>query len=537
MDNQRKRFREENLQEQHEAKRSTSSNSVMLENVRRKREELKNRLKTMSEKELTGKSTIPTTNNSIQDRIADLKRRTTERLKGISTLQPENNDNDKKQKGGLNVGIHPALLDTNLGLSSTKGSRGESKKESASTITTEKSKKVPSNQTTRHGLVLEAPPTRVDDGFFDPRAQVVKRTRRSRQLQFTEHGKHIQEAEALRRRARLEELKKKIELQSKKTGLAKGLTVAEKATQQEEPPLVEWWDLSFLSENTAYETAIEGGYENISHTINDLIQIPIPIKREVAEGTTKKAIYLTKKEQKKIRRQTRAEARKEKQDRQLLGLEPPEPPKVKLSNLMKVLGNEAIKDPTKVEAQVRRQIEERRLKHEQQNEERKLTDEERAEKAARKLEEDAARGLYSLVFRIDYLAHRPHRLKIDLNAKQLGLTGICLLHPDLNLVVVEGGLKAVKKFKKLMLDRINWTDTSRNSILAQNHKLVGADGKELDYNQNKCILLWEGQIGNRLFKFWSFRTSHSDAEAVEILKERGNAEHYWNLAQSWVSEE
>ena len=64
-------------------------------------------------------------------------------------------------------------------------------------------------------------------------------------------------------------------------------------------------------------------------------------------------VFLTKKEMKKLRRQNRREAWKEKQDKIRLGLVQPDEPKVKMSNLMRVLGNEAIQDPTKVEAHVR----------------------------------------------------------------------------------------------------------------------------------------------------------------------------------------
>lgn len=47
---------------------------------------------------------------------------------------------------------------------------------------------------------------------------------------------------------------------------------------------------------------------------------------------------------------------------------------------MNVLTNEAIKDPTAVEMKVREEVEERHLKHMQENEERKLTKEERLAK-------------------------------------------------------------------------------------------------------------------------------------------------------------
>ena len=68
------------------------------------------------------------------------------------------------------------------------------------------------------------------------------------------------------------------------------------------------------------------------------------------------AVMLTKKERKKMRRQSRAEALKEQQEKIRLGLMPPPEPKVKISNLMRVLGTEAVQDPTKVEEYVRNQM-------------------------------------------------------------------------------------------------------------------------------------------------------------------------------------
>lgn len=67
-------------------------------------------------------------------------------------------------------------------------------------------------------------------------------------------------------------------------------------------------------------------------------------------------VFLTKKEQKKLRRQNRREAWKEKQEKIRMGLEPPPEPKLKLSNMMRALGQQAVQDPTKVEAHVREQM-------------------------------------------------------------------------------------------------------------------------------------------------------------------------------------
>lgn len=60
-----------------------------------------------------------------------------------------------------------------------------------------------------------------------------------------------------------------------------------------------------------------------------------------------------------MRKQRREEREKEKQDLIRQGLLEAPPPKVKLSNMMRVLGTEAVANPTALEAQVRSQMLER----------------------------------------------------------------------------------------------------------------------------------------------------------------------------------
>lgn len=110
-------------------------------------------------------------------------------------------------------------------------------------------------------------------------------------------------------------------------------------------------------------------------------------------------VFLTKKERKKLRRQNRREAWKEEQEKIRLGIEPPPEPKLRISNLMRVLGTEAVQDPTKIEAHVRQQMAKRLKAHEDANAARKLTDDQRREKKARKLQEDTSLGVNVAVFR------------------------------------------------------------------------------------------------------------------------------------------
>ena len=73
------------------------------------------------------------------------------------------------------------------------------------------------------------------------------------------------------------------------------------------------------------------------------VQHPIAVK---ALGGDKAEVslpmYLTKKERKRIRKSAREEREREKRDKMMMGLLPPPEPKFKLSNFMKVLGDQAI---------------------------------------------------------------------------------------------------------------------------------------------------------------------------------------------------
>lgn len=243
---------------------------------------------------------------------------------------------------------------------------------------------------------------------------------------------------------------------------------------------------------------------------------------------------LTKREQKKIRRQRRAEALKEKQAKVRLGLEPPPPPKIKKSNLMRVLGDEAVKDPTAVEARVNREIQERYETHLKMNEERKLTKEQRHEKLHTNQEKDQAMGIRCLVFRIETLANGRHRYKININAEQLALTGICILNPKFNLVIVEGGSYSISKYRKLMVNRIDWKESLAPKEGAEEgeQEEVG----EVDMEKNMCTLVWEGELKQKGFKKFTTERCPTDALAKERL-ERAKMEFMWTQAKNAVTKE
>lgn len=185
---------------------------------------------------------------------------------------------------------------------------------------------------------------------------------------------------------------------------------------------MEWWDEDYLP-NKTYDDVLTGESSKrirsadspVTIYIQHPIQLPAPQdKLDVGLNPLK----LTKVEMKKMRRQRRRQEHQDKQDRQKMGLLPPPPPKgpsppsalslprradeldaVKLSNMMKVLTTDHVADPTKIEARVRREMQQRRRTHERENEARKLTEDEKREKVERKKEADEAKGIHAAVFR------------------------------------------------------------------------------------------------------------------------------------------
>ncbi|KAK1761155.1 pre-mRNA processing factor 3-domain-containing protein [Echria macrotheca] len=444
-----------------------------------------------------------------------------------------------KAKGGLNTPLHPALADLSAPIKPS-GSVGIPSSRNAGPDGAGGFKKKSFNAPT-------APDgSRVNPYLDTSQGPGTGKARQPRQLVFNQKGKYIQQANALRRQAALEAMKKRIAEQARKAGLDEDRDV-EKAFVVEAPPDLEWWD----------EALVDGkDYSNIPKSLKITtpdsivtlyIQHPVAIEPPQEKlAPEPKPMYLTPKEQQKLRRQRRMMELKEKQAKIRLGLEPAPPPKVKKSNLMRVLGEEAVKDPTAVEARVNREIAARFEKHMQTNEERKLTKEQRHEKLATNQAKDAARGIHVLVFKIGSLANGQHRYKININATQNGLCGVCIMHPRFCLVIVEGGEHSINNYKKLMLRRIDWTealpsrDKEASAISATATPAGGArdwlkaedeNGQLRDMSANKCVLLFEGETKAQAFKKWGSKVCETDHEAREFLATR-KMDNFWTQAKN-----
>lgn len=495
-------------------------------------------------------------------RIAEARARAAELSKqknlGVpSAPTPPPRQDGRTAKGGLGVGLHPSLMGDTSGPSAAKG----------------KTAPGPKFSTTRGNQQPEAPKINPyltaddeaegkedhdQDGNYDPTLAAKKGgERKSKQLVFNQKGKFMAQANALRQQARLEEMKRRIAAETRKVEIEEA---SDKSFLVPAPPDVEWWDEGLLPENQgSYEKCLEEGRNKITtqdSIVTALVQRPVLLQAPQDRFIpAPKPLMLTTKEQKKLRRQRRMADMKEEQAKIRLGLVEPPPPKVKKSNMMRVLGEQAVKDPTAVEARVNKEIAQRAHDHAKANEDRKLTKEQREEKLKNQQASDEAKGIKLAVFRVDNLSSGKHRFQVDKNAKQNELTGIVVLHPSMNLIIVEGGSHSISNYKKLLLNRIKWTEnalnpsnTNASTFTGHTERAPGAaesstsksaewcnpldeNGELKDLSENRCLLVWEGDQPARSFRKWGSRACETDGEARDILR-KSRMENMWTLARS-----
>uniref|UniRef100_A0A0K3CCK5 BY PROTMAP: gi/472581686/gb/EMS19409.1/ U4/U6 small nuclear ribonucleoprotein PRP3 [Rhodosporidium toruloides NP11] gi/647398351/emb/CDR42185.1/ RHTO0S06e10726g1_1 [Rhodosporidium toruloides] n=1 Tax=Rhodotorula toruloides TaxID=5286 RepID=A0A0K3CCK5_RHOTO len=457
-------------------------------------------------------------------------------------------------KGGLAVTAHPLLLDNSVPAPTTKKDRYKpmapkfsTTKANVSTPSPRPATPVPSTSDVPAESLTATP-------FFDPRlgygsAGVTGKSHmgkgHARQgLHFRQAGTYIKKGEAMRAEARMDELKQRILESSQKAGVQSDLEETAKKVRRPPPPDIEWWDEGYVPEKTyeSYSTRFLDESPLISHLVQHPISIPAPQDKNKVEL---KPLFLTKKEMKKMRRIRRQAELKDKQDRQKMGLLPPDPPKVKISNMMRVLTQEAISDPTKVEAQVRREIVARERKHLKDNAERKLTAEERAEKREGQFAQDEAKGIQAVAFKVRYLTDPSHKFKVKKNAIDWHLTGRILHNPKFCLVVVEGGAKSIKKYRQLMLNRIRWTEEAapraggeddapkledHGGILRPAGPFTAPDEPEEPQSlaDNYCREVWSGAHRERVWADMARKNCPSESSAREVL---GKLAQLWDIAK------
>ncbi|NXG59817.1 PRPF3 protein, partial [Hemiprocne comata] len=363
--------------------------------------------------------------------------------------------------------------------------------------------------------------------YFDPRVSITPAQRQKRTFKFHEKGKFEKIAQRLRTKAQLEKLQAEISQAARKTGIHTSTKLAlitpKKELKEGEVPEIEWWDSYIIPNGLDLEAQKE-----LQEKVRLGLMPPPEPKGKQALGSHHQWPGLSV----AVGALQAAEPPWVVMDGWVGGIQLDQEPgvvflAVRISNLMRVLGTEAVQDPTKVEAHVRAQMAKRQKAHEEANAARKLTAEQRKAKKVKKLKEDVSQGVHIAVYRVRNLSNPAKKFKIEANAGQLYLTGVVVLHKDVNVVVVEGGPKAQKKFKRLMLHRIKWDEQTSNT--------KGEDDDESDEEAvkktNKCSLVWEGTAKDRSFGEMKFKQCPTENMAREHFKKHG-AEHYWDLALS-----
>lgn len=386
--------------------------------------------------------------------------------------------------------------------------------------------------------------------------------RRGRKMQFSAPGKYVRQGDALRNEQKMDALRQRIAEASKKAGLDSEFDTLERSlkvifvlrkgekelidSQRQPPPEVEWWDRAILPDGSNYddiEKAIDWITTSEDSLITHLIQHPIPIAAPGDKKHPERGLMLTKKEQKKMRRQRRQAELEDKRDRQKMGLLAPDPPKVRLANLMKVLTSDAVQDPTKVEAKVRREVTMRAFKHEKDNEQRKLTPEQRKEKEYQQMADKERKGVYASVYKINYLTNGRHKFKVRETAKKDLLSGVCIFGANFAVVLVEGVDKGIKHYKQLMLSRVDWTEEARplgdegpgsddEGAGAGAGARVPEQAAPESLEDNRCECIWEGEVPERTYKLFRARHAETDTKAKEWLTPKW--EGMWDLAKRHV---
>ena len=293
----------------------------------------------------------------------------------------------------------------------------------------------------------------------------------------------------------------------------------------ESSPECDWWD------DELHESLV-----------THLVEHPVPLKGTTAlvlHAPGKKEAMLTPAERMKLRKLKRRENLRDMQDKVKMGLLKPPPPKIKMKNLMLVLGKEAVSGPSVIEQTVKAQVAQRLQDHQDRNEARKLTPELRRLKNISKWTNgvDSSLKLEICVYLIFKKVHAKNNFKISKNAQQLHLGGFFIqsfiptveassasFYPS--LVVVEGSHKAVKRFDRLMLHRIDWKESSVENNADAPEEDIDMEDNSDEGDDQTCKRIFKGIDSAKKFVKWSFISARDISSVHKFLDER-ECMHFW----------
>jgi U4/U6 small nuclear ribonucleoprotein PRP3 len=347
----------------------------------------------------------------------------------------------------------------------------------------------------------------IDPQLYDPRVGSGADSKRSRKkgkaLRFFKKGSLVQKAN------RIAQLLERQYIHATPSAVAAAELEDDKNyLSEDEIPEIEWWDKPYTG-----DLGYKASENDLKLTlITDYVHNPAPLRDLSTDNVSSQLpLYLTRKEKDKIRRKKSKDKHDAMIDEIRLGIREPPEPKLKVSNIVRVLGSKFIQDPSAAEAKARTQEALRLMKHQLHNENRKLTKSQRSEKKRKKLLEDTSRVVHTAVFRVMNLSDSKIRWKIKTNAKQYNLTGCMMLFSRMNMVMVEGGPKAISKYSALMTRRIQWS-----------HSDAGTP----------CVQVWQGVTGAHVFRDFVIETFEEEADVIKYLDQK-KVLGYWKQCKNF----
>ena len=404
--------------------------------------------------------------------------------------------------------------------------------------------------------------------------------RQRRDMTFVVAGTHEREAALMRREILEREMEQVAMAETKEVDDEKRRQEEEErlAKEREEHivvpttyptiPDIEWWDAAITTPHTpqpiASPSSSSPGITVKPASITSYIYHPKPTEALLPYILPPpKPIILTLRERKKLKRRAKLDKVKEQQQMQRQGLIPPPPPKLRLSNLMDVLVRESVAEPSEMERRVREEVRERQERHERTNKERELTTEQKKEKAKRKMRERTAAeggliGTLVAVYAVRRgLASRRVRYLLDVNTAQCNLNGLAVMvrqsgegaasggsedeRNGVSVVVVEGGPKGHRRFRRLLLHRIDWKRESER-IDGQDDSMDTADNSSDDSdddepllagegNSRECVCVWRGVVVKGVFVGFKLEVCRSALQGRKVFGKAG-VEQYWDVARA-----
>ena len=267
-------------------------------------------------------------------------------------------------------------------------------------------------------------------------------------------------------------------------------------------PQTEWWDVPYLIDGTKATVV-----DNLNtKSINKYIQHPARVDCEFYPRVRAETpIMLTKEERKKLQRKKKRQKEGNKREEIKLGLRQPDEPELRYNNYVNILGEMAFQNPTKAQNLVKKAYEKRYIKMRKDNEDRMLTKEQKALKLKNKFEKDASTSLSCCLVVLPNELNKQIKFKLLKNAEQLYLTGMIVINKEESINVrtfalLEGGEKALRKFKNLVEKRISWS-------------------------AGKAEVIWEGPAAKREMQKVKVLSAKSESQVLFAMKEM----HYEGL--------